>query len=99
MTERIGQALTTLFRKHRIIFWYDIKRELRREFDTLDLPGIEKIELDNNAFGVKLRILKEAPEQQFLLYREGEQPADLDNWLLDVQLPMGCSVRTRPACG
>ena len=87
--DNIAHALTRLFKKHRILFWFDNKKELRREFDALDLPGVEKIELDNNAFGVKLRILKEAPEQQFLLYREGEQPADLDNWLLDVQLAHG----------
>lgn len=26
------------------------------------------------------------PNKKFLLYHEGPQPADLDNWLLDVQL-------------
>ena len=43
-------------------------------------------ELNNNEYGVKYKILREQPEQKFLLYREGPQPADLENWLLDVQL-------------
>ena len=33
--------------------------------------------------------MREQPEQKFLLYREGPQLADLDNWLLDVQLAHG----------
>jgi len=86
MNNRIAQALSKQFEKHRIIFWYDIKQELRKDFDALQLDHVEKIELSNNEFAIKYRILREQPEQKFLLYREGEQPADLDNWLLDVQL-------------
>jgi uncharacterized protein (TIGR02687 family) len=89
VSDRIAQALNKLFERHRVIFWYDAKRELREDFDALDLNGIEKIEIKNNEFGIKYRILREEPEQKFLLYREGEQPDDLDNWLLDVQLAYG----------
>ena len=83
---KIAQALSKLFEKHRIVFWYDNLNELRADFAALALPGIEKIELNNNEFGVKHRILREQPEQKFLLYRDGPQPPDLENWLLDVQL-------------
>lgn len=86
MSERIALALQRLFEKHRIVFWYDTKHEFRADYTALDLPGIEKIELTNNEFGIKYRILREQPEQKFLLYRDGPQPADLENWLLDVQL-------------
>ena len=89
MGNRIAQALTQLFERHRIIFWYDAKKELRSEFEALELPDIEKLELANNEFGVKYRLLREAPEQKFLLYHEGPQPEYLDNWLLDVQLAQG----------
>jgi uncharacterized protein (TIGR02687 family) len=85
----IIQALTRLFERHRIVFWYDAKQELRNEFEELDLPGVEKLELANNEYSIKYRILREQPERQFLLYHEGPQPADLDNWLLDVQLAHG----------
>lgn len=86
---RIESALNKLFDRHRIVFWYDAKRELRDDFEALSLPGIEKLELTNNEYGLKYRILREQPEQKFLLYREGPQPADLDDWLLDVQLAHG----------
>lgn len=83
---KIAQALTRHFEKHRIVFWYDTRSELRADYAALDLPGIEKIELTNNEFGVKHRILREQPDQKFLLYRDGPPPPDLENWLLDVQL-------------
>ncbi len=86
---KIGQALERLFEKYRIVFWYDAKQELRDAFEALSLLGIEKLELTNNEFGVKYRILREQPEQKFLLYRDGPQPDELDNWLLDVQLAQG----------
>jgi uncharacterized protein (TIGR02687 family) len=85
----IEQALTRIFDRHPIVFWYDVKRELRKEFEALALPGVEKIALANNQFGVKHRILREQPKQKFLLYHEGPPPPDLDNWLLDVQLASG----------
>ena len=86
---QLAQALTRLFERHRIVFWYDEKRELRAEYDALALPGVEKIELGNNQFGVKHRVLRQEPEQRFLLYHAGPPPADLDNWLLDVELAHG----------
>ncbi|MBN2373124.1 BREX-1 system phosphatase PglZ type A [bacterium] len=89
MNDRIAQALTKLFERHRIVFWYDTKQELRDDFETLQLTGIEKVELKNNEFGVKHRILREQPKQKFLIYSEGIQPPDMENWLLDVQLAYG----------
>lgn len=83
---RIAQGLSKHFARHRIIFWYDAKKELRQDFEELDLPDVEKLEIDNNEFGLKYRILRQEPEQKFLLYHEGPQPEDLENWLLDVQL-------------
>lgn len=89
MNERIAQALTRLFDRHRLVFWYDAKQELRADFEALTLPGVEKLEIANNEYGLKYRILREQPEQKFLLYKEGERPAELDNWLLDVELAHG----------
>jgi uncharacterized protein (TIGR02687 family) len=86
MNNRIAKALMKLFDRHRIVFWYDTKRELRDDYNALSFSGIEKLELSNNEYGLKYRVLREQPDQKFLLYREGPRPADLDNWLLDVQL-------------
>jgi len=89
MNERIAQALIKQFDRDRIIFWYDSKQELRNDFESLELDRIIKIELKNNEFAIKYRILREQPKQMFLIYHEGAQPADIDNWLLDVQLSHG----------
>lgn len=87
MTEnRIQQALSRLFQKHRIVFWYDDKQELRDAFDTLTIEGVEKLEIQNNEFGIKHKLLREAPKQSFLVYKEDKQPEPLQNWLLDVEL-------------
>ncbi len=86
MNNKISESLKSLFDKHRIVFWYDAKKELRADYDSFSLPGVEKIELLNNEFGVKYRILREEPSVQFLLYREGARPDDMSNWLLDVEL-------------
>ncbi|WP_419589457.1 hypothetical protein, partial [Thiolapillus sp.] len=89
MNNRISKALTKLFERHRIIFWYDAKQELQGDFDALELPEIEKVQIANNEMALKYRMLREQPKQKFLLYRAGPQPDDLDNWLLDVQLAHG----------
>ena len=89
MSDRITQALNKLFDRHRIVFWYDTKQELRSDFESVSLPDVEKLEIANNEYGLKYRVLREAPTQKFLLYKEGSQPAELDNWLLDVQLAHG----------
>jgi uncharacterized protein (TIGR02687 family) len=86
MDNQIAQALNKLFGRYRIVFWYDAKQELHDDFIGLQLAGVEKIELNNNEFGVKYRILRELPYNKFLIYRKGPRPNDVENWLLDVQL-------------
>ena len=65
MSSQIQTALTRLFDKHRIIFWYDTKKELRSDFEAASIPGVEKLEIANNEYGLKHRILRESPEQKF----------------------------------
>lgn len=55
-------------------------------FAQLQLPGVEKIVVDNNEFGVKYRLLCEQPKQPFLLYFAHGVPPHEQNWLLDIQL-------------
>ena len=83
---KIEQALLRLFEKHRIVFWYDAKKELRTEYEVLNFSDVEKIELKDNEYSVKFRILREEQNRKFLLYHEGPQPPDPQNWLLDVLL-------------
>lgn len=86
MSQRIQKTLKKKFEKHRIVFWYDGEQELRKEFEELDLEDVVKLEIANNEFGLKHRLLREQPSQKFLVYKQGDQPPDLSNWLLDVQL-------------
>lgn len=56
MTTRITVALKRLFEKNRVVFWYDDKRELRADFESLKIENIEKIEINNNEFSIKYRL-------------------------------------------
>ncbi|MBF9015175.1 MULTISPECIES: BREX-1 system phosphatase PglZ type A [unclassified Oceanispirochaeta] len=89
MNERITQALKKLFERHRIVFWYDSKEELRDDFESLSLSDVDKIEIQNNEYALKYRILREEPDKKFLLYHQGPQPEAMEDWLLDVQLSHG----------
>lgn len=84
MTDRIAATLSRLFDEHRIVFWYDAAKEMRGDYDAVDLPGVVKLEIANNEFGLKYRLLRQEREAKFLLYHPGPRPADADNWLLDV---------------
>jgi len=46
--ERIINGLTAQFERHRLVFWYDAKQEMRETFDALDL-------LDVDAYGEELK--------------------------------------------
>ncbi|MER9202959.1 BREX-1 system phosphatase PglZ type A [Mesorhizobium sp. M0933] len=89
MLGRITKALAKRFEEHRIVFWYDPAHEFREAFEGVALEGVEKTEIRNNEFELKYRILREAPKQNFLLYKDAPRPADIDNWLLDVELAHG----------
>jgi len=84
--DKMESALAGKFENHRIVFWYDEHGDMRPEYEALDLPGVCKIELKNNAFGVKYHILREDKDSKFLVYHHGAEPKYQDNWLLDVQL-------------
>lgn len=86
MDIKIIENLKKLFEKHRIIFWYDDKKELREDFEELILDNVEKVEINNNEYAIKYKILRENPDQKFLLYFEGPKPKKQKDWLLDVLL-------------
>ncbi len=86
MIDRIIGSLLQLFEEHRIVFWYDADRDTRAEFDSVELPGVTKLEIVNNEFGLKYRILRQEPKGKFLLFKSGPEPEMAENWLLDLQL-------------
>jgi uncharacterized protein (TIGR02687 family) len=86
MGDRVAASLSRMFEEERLVFWYDADRDMRGTFEALDLEGVEKLEIANNEFGLKYRILRQEPDQKFLIYKHGPEPEMKDNWLLDVQL-------------
>ena len=59
---------------------------MRGDFETLNLPGVEKVEIANNEFGLKYRMLRQEPKQKFRVFHNGLEQEMKDNWLLDLQL-------------
>jgi uncharacterized protein (TIGR02687 family) len=89
VNDSIEKPLARVFRKYRIVFWYDADRELRKDFEVLAIDGVEKLEISGNEFKIKHHVLRQEPDTQFLIYKEGPEPPDTENWLLDVQLASG----------
>ena len=89
MRERIAKGLAHQFERHRIVVWNDPTGEMRDEFEAVALPGVVKLSIANNEFGLKFRMLRAEPKASFLLYRDAARPDDIDNWLLDVELAHG----------
>ena len=86
MNNKVQAALEKKFQEHRILFWYDAKAEFTGLFDGLQIPGVEKLIIENNEFSVKYRMLIGQPKQRFLVYQSRPRPADNENWLLDILL-------------
>ena len=86
MTDRITASLERLFDEHRIVFWYDAACDMRGEFEAVELAGVTKVEITNNQFGLKHRMLRQQPKTKFLAFHEGPEPKNAANWILDIQL-------------
>ncbi len=86
MTEKLIDVLKKMFTTHRIVFWYDDGEKMREMYETIDLPGVTKVVLSNNEFGVKVQILRDNLEGKFLLYSPHPKPKHAENWLLDLLL-------------
>jgi len=83
---KIEESLHKIFQSHRVVFWYDEGEKMREQYEAVTLEGIEKVEVNNNEFAVKHRILRRAPEGKFLLYFPYAEKPLGENWLLDIQL-------------
>ncbi len=83
---KVQSALEKLFQQHRLVFWYDEKGEMTGLFNSLQIPGVEKVVIENNEFTLKHQVLIERPTQHFLFYQAKAKPVDNENWLLDLLL-------------
>jgi uncharacterized protein (TIGR02687 family) len=82
----IQKIIGGLLRQHRMVFWFDPEGHYREEYDALDLPEVKKMEAGLRPFRMKHFLLKENPQQKFVLYFPSPKPPDRDNWLLDIML-------------
>ncbi|MDP3983550.1 MAG: BREX-1 system phosphatase PglZ type A, partial [Acidimicrobiia bacterium] len=73
----------------RVVFWHDPQGQYHTELDSLDLPGVTTLRVANNEFAIKNRLLHDQPADKFLVYRPGQVPVGVGNWLLDLELAYG----------
>ena len=66
----IEQALERIFKRHRIVLWYDSKEELQDEFEGLNLPGVEK-SVARKCFAVFPRLITFKQFMTFFAFQEG----------------------------
>lgn len=79
----------------RIVFWHDPEGQYAPDLDSLDLARVTTIRVANNEFAIKHRLLHDEPEERFLVYRSGQVPAGIGNWLLDLELAYGIFIADR----
>ncbi len=85
----VREHLARRFAGQRVVFWHDPEDEYAADLDRLDLPGVSVVQVANDEYGVKNRLLHEEPTAKFLVYRRGRLPSAVDNWLLDLELAYG----------
>lgn len=81
----VTHSLSQTLARHRIVFWYDANKEFKEEYESYDEPRLNKVVLNGNEFGLKVRLATDR-EGRYLVYAEQQRPADSDNWLLDLLL-------------
>lgn len=85
--KRIHDSLLRVVQSNRIVVWYDSAGEWKDAFASFTEPSIQKLTVEGNEFGTKVRIVRDPnPAARFLLYIPTERPADAENWLLDILL-------------
>ncbi|WP_147917201.1 BREX-1 system phosphatase PglZ type A [Ruania zhangjianzhongii] len=77
------------FAEHRVVFWHDTDGQYASDLDSLGLPDVTVVRVSNDECAVKNRLLHDHPKDKFLVYRQGQVPAGVGNWLLDLELAYG----------
>jgi uncharacterized protein (TIGR02687 family) len=85
------------FDNQRVVFWHDPDGQYATDLNGLDLPDVQTIRLANDEFGVKCRLLHDEPDGKVLVYRSGQAPVGIGNWLLDLELAYGVFTADRTA--
>jgi len=55
--QRISESLSACYASHRVVFWHDTDAEFASQLDSLELPGVQVLKLDQeSAIKVKRQI-------------------------------------------
>ena len=84
--KKIENIIKKHFEEKRIVFWYDSDAGYRIDIETMDLPDVSLIIVENNEFAIKYRVLIEEPKTKFLIYSPLAKPELHENWLADLLL-------------
>ena len=60
--DKIQSVLSELIDRKRFIFWYDEGGQMNEFVSALEIPGVEILTLNQNAFTLKHRILRKADQ-------------------------------------
>lgn len=85
----VREHLARRFETNRVVFWHDPDGEYATNLDGLELDGVQTIRVANDEYAIKNRLLHDEPAGRFLVYRSGQAPSGIGNWLLDLELAYG----------
>ncbi|MET4613354.1 uncharacterized protein (TIGR02687 family) [Rhodococcus sp. PvR044] len=88
-TPTIADHLADRFDSRRIVVWHDSDGGYATELDTLAPGDVTVLRVADTEFAIKYRVLREEPAAKFLIYRSGNVPEGVGNWLLDIELAYG----------
>ena len=91
-TSQVTKGLQKLYQEEgaRIVFWHDPQREFEETLPDLALEDVQLLRLDEiPALEAKVRLEQEDTAGRYLLYAPFEQPAQEQDWLLDIRLYSG----------
>lgn len=76
---------------HRIVFWYDPAQDFTEELGSLQLDGVQIVNMQGeSALGIKLKLELEDTQGKYLLYFPEAEPEIDKDWLLDIKLYSRC---------
>ncbi|PWF26538.1 BREX-1 system phosphatase PglZ type A [Ancrocorticia populi] len=85
------------FARQRLVFWHDPDGSYADELSDIDIADVTVLSVANDEYALKYRILQEEPDAHFLIYRRGDVPVGIGNWLLDLELAYGVFTADRTA--
>lgn len=85
----IADHLAARFEASRVVVWHDAEGSYADELDRQLPVGVTVLRVADNEFALKHQILREDTVSKFLVYRTGNAPEGVENWLLDIELANG----------